>query len=255
MGVSVWYKWPHWVFCASIGVGWPVLDHSRWRLNGRGPWPDSDYLPKLGSPGFGVLCISGLVVAWSHQFRCNPGHRHIWCGIWSMFSRSFIIWMSKLGAGAVNWAVIIIYIVWFVSYRRYTSQDNNYCHIMWHFCGHTNSLKIEKLHKKSINVVLNDYLSPYHVLLEKVKRPTIYVSRMKSIGFEVFKCLHNCSPSHITDMFRISDTPYDTRGGTKLIQTKVNTTWNGLKYFSLSGSQNLERIADIYKEYRACVGI
>ena len=28
-----------------------------------------------------------------------------------------------------------------------------------------------------------------------------------------------------------------------------------VKIFSLSGSQNLERIADIYKEYRGCVGI
>ena len=83
----------------------------------------------------------------------------------------------------------------------------------------------------------------------------MYVSRMKSIGFEIFKCLHNCSPSYITDMFRISATPYATRSGTKLIQPKVNTTPKRFKIFSLSGGQNLERIADIYKEYRGCVGI
>ena len=65
----------------------------------------------------------------------------------------------------------------------------------------------------------------------------MYVSRMKSIGFEVFKCLHNCSPSYITDMFRISATPYDTRGGTKLIQPKVNTTRNGLKSFRYRGAK------------------
>ena len=47
--------------------------------------------------------------------------------------------------------------------------------------------------KKSLNVVLNDYLSPYHICLEKVKRPTMYVSRMKSIGLEVLQCLHKCS--------------------------------------------------------------
>ena len=73
--------------------------------------------------------------------------------------------------------------------------------------------------------------------LEKVKRPTMYVSRMKSIDFEVFKSLHNCSPSYITDMFRISATPYDTRDGTKLIQPKVNTTRNGFKSFRYQGAK------------------
>ena len=124
-----------------------------------------------------------------------------------------------------------------IMYTAFIASNLNYCHIVWHFCGHTNSLKIEKLHKKSLNVVLNDYLSPYHVLLQKVKRPTMYVSRMKSIGFEVFKCLHNCSPSYIIDMFRISATPYATRGGTKLIQPKVNTTRNGLKSFRYQGAK------------------
>ena len=75
------------------------------------------------------------------------------------------------------------------------------------------------------------------ITLEKVKRPIMYVSRMKSIGFEAFKCLHNSSPSYITDMFRISATPYDTRGGTKSMQPKVNTTRNGLKSFRYQGAK------------------
>ena len=52
-----------------------------------------------------------------------------------------------------------------------------------------------------------------------------------------FKCLHNCSPSYITDMFLISAKPYDTRGGTKLMQPKVNTTRNGLKSFRYQGAK------------------
>ena len=51
------------------------------------------------------------------------------------------------------------------------------------------------------------------------------------------KFLNACSPSYITDMFRISATPYATRGGTKLIQPKVNTTRNGLKSFRYQGAK------------------
>ena len=61
-----------------------------------------------------------------------------------------------------------------IMYTAFIALNFNYCHIVWYFCCHTNNLKIEKLHKKSLNVVLNNYLSPYHVLLEKVKRPTMY---------------------------------------------------------------------------------
>ena len=93
------------------------------------------------------------------------------------------------------------------------------------------------MHKKSLNVVLNDYLSPYHIRLEKVKRPTMYVSRMKSIGLEVFKCLHKCSPTYITYMLNISASRYDTRGGIKLIQPRVKSTRNGLKSFRYQGAK------------------
>ena len=66
----------------------------------------------------------------------------------------------------------------------------------------------------------------------------MYVSRMKSITLEIFKCSNKSSPSYITDMFRISATPYDdTRGGTKLIQPKVNTARNGLKSFRYQGAK------------------
>ena len=72
--------------------------------------------------------------------------------------------------------------------------------------------------------------------LKKVKRPTMYVSRMKSIGLEVFKCLHKRNPTYITDMVSISASPYDTQGGIKLIQPKVNSTRNGLKSFRYQGA-------------------
>ena len=87
----------------------------------------------------------------------------------------------------------------------FIASNFNYCNIVWHFCGHTNSLK--RMCTKSLNVVLNDYLSPDLILLEKEKRPTMYVSRMKSIGLEVFKCLHKCKSPYINDMFSISASP------------------------------------------------
>ena len=41
-------------------------------------------------------------------------------------------------------------------YTAFNASNFSYYDIMWHFCGHMNSFKIEKVHKKSLNVVLND---------------------------------------------------------------------------------------------------
>ena len=59
---------------------------------------------------------------------------------------------------------------------------------------------------------------------------------IKSIDLEVSKSLHKCSASYIIDMFRISASIYNTRGGIKSLQPKVKTTRNGLKIISISGS-------------------
>ena len=78
------------------------------------------------------------------------------------------------------------------------------------FCECMNSLKIKKVHEKSLNVVLNHYLSPYHVLFEKAKRPTMCVSMMRSIDLDVLNASISAvrattllciafPPLHITD--------------------------------------------------------
>ena len=57
--------------------------------------------------------------------------------------------------------------------------------------------------------------------------------------------------TYTTDMFSISASLYDKRGGIKLIQPKVNSRRNCFKIFSLSGGQNLERTTDICEEYKS----
>ena len=53
-------------------------------------------------------------------------------------------------------------------YTAFIASNLNHCNIVWQFCGHTNSLEIEKNAQKSTNNVLNDYLPPYHVLIERI---------------------------------------------------------------------------------------
>ena len=49
--------------------------------------------------------------------------------------------------------------------------------------------KLEKVHKQALRVVLNDYTSSYRVLLDTVSKPTLYVSRLKSIAIEAYNVM------------------------------------------------------------------
>ena len=40
-------------------------------------------------------------------------------------------------------------------------------------------------------------------LLKKANRPPLYVSRMKTIGAEMYKCRHQLNPTFVSNMFSV----------------------------------------------------
>ena len=54
---------------------------------------------------------------------------------------------------------------------------------------------------------------------------------------EMFKFMTHNSPTFIENLFTLSDTPYDLRGGKSITQTSVETTTFGLKSFKYEGAK------------------
>ena len=71
--------------------------------------------------------------------------------------------------------------------QAFISSNFNYYDIVWHFCSNRSTYEIEKVHKNALRVMLNDYTSSYSDMLEVVKRPMLYISRIKNIAIETFK--------------------------------------------------------------------
>ena len=67
-------------------------------------------------------------------------------------------------------------------YTAFIASNFNYCNIVWYFCGHTNSLKIEKVHKKSLNVVLSFPLPYSHWKSKETNHVYIKVEINRSWG-------------------------------------------------------------------------
>ena len=77
----------------------------------------------------------------------------------------------------------------------FIASNFNYCNTVWQFCSNRSLYKLQKVHKQTLMVVLNDNSSSYRNLLNKVYKPTLYVSRLKAIAIEAYKCkarLYKC---------------------------------------------------------------
>ena len=81
-----------------------------------------------------------------------------------------------------------------VIFRAFIVSNVNYCPLVWHFKGKTNTSKIEKLQKWALRFVFNDFTSSYDNMLEKAELTTLTLFRITTLALEVYKALHGHSP-------------------------------------------------------------
>ena len=63
----------------------------------------------------------------------------------------------------------------------------NYCPLVWHFSTCESIRKIEKIQKRQLRIVLDDYDSDYDVLLRKSRKVTMEIKRLRVLAIEIFK--------------------------------------------------------------------
>jgi hypothetical protein len=85
-------------------------------------------------------------------------------------------------------------------YHSFTLSNINFCPLSWHFCSEANTNKIEKIQERALRFIYNDYNSTYENLLIVSKLPTLKVRRLRTMAIEVYKILHQESPSYLHDL-------------------------------------------------------
>jgi len=109
----------------------------------------------------------------------------------------------------------------------------NYCSAIWHFSSVSDVLKMEKIQKRALQYVFNDFKSSYMYLLAKAERNCLYIERLKAILIEVYKSIHKLGPSYLHNLFTAKVSNYDFRSVSSLTLPKFNTVTYGkgtLKY-------------------------
>ena len=103
------------------------------------------------------------------------------------------------------------------------------------------------MQRRALRIVFNDYTSSYKDLLKRANTSSLYVSRLKAICIETFKCVNKINPSFLHDYFTINDSGYNLRDTMKIHPPKVKTTTYGLKSFRYEASRILNSLPNEFK--------
>jgi hypothetical protein len=118
-------------------------------------------------------------------------------------------------------------------YKTFIHCHFNYCPLVWHACGQSNTKRLERLQLRALRFVFNDAESSYESLLERADMPSLELSRIRSLGIEVFKAINHLSPPFICDLFKskIPSHSYNLRNP-NLKKSHCRTTQFGLNSFT-----------------------
>ena len=77
----------------------------------------------------------------------------------------------------------------------------NYCPLVWMFSSASSLKKIEKLQKRALRFLYNDYEISYAELLLKSGRATMNVNGLRILCIEIYKTINSVNPELIARPF------------------------------------------------------
>ena len=85
-------------------------------------------------------------------------------------------------------------------FRSFITSNFGYCSLVWPACSAKNTQKLEKLQLRALRFVYHDYASTYDELLERARRPSLHLGRLRTLATEVYKSVHKLNPPYVQDL-------------------------------------------------------
>lgn len=129
----------------------------------------------------------------------------------------------------------------------YVLSNFNYSPLVWHFCGKIASNKLEKLHERSLRIVLKNYVSTYAELLEEADSVSLLTMRLRALLIEMFKYTKGINPACLGNLFRLKHNNHNLRDNEKFIQPLRKTSTYGLRSVSYVGPKIWNNLPSCFK--------
>ena len=76
------------------------------------------------------------------------------------------------------------------------------------FCSKKSTKKVNNSHERSLRIILNDYESPYSLLLEEALQIIFHQRCINSLMFEVYVYLNGHSVKNMNNVFKLKENMY-----------------------------------------------
>ena len=73
-----------------------------------------------------------------------------------------------------------------ILYHTFIMSNFNYCPLIWKFCRKIQNKEIDRVHKRALRILFNDYISSFEKLLQKIGSDRIHVKNLLNLMIEIF---------------------------------------------------------------------
>ena len=116
------------------------------------------------------------------------------------------------------------------------------------FYSKTSNSMINKLHERSLRIILNDYSSDFNILLENNNDIRNHHRNIQVLLTEVFKMKNGVAPPVMESNLNKRFNTYNIRNFRKFATERKRTVWYGLKTLSYRYSQLWSLLPESLKE-------
>ena len=112
--------------------------------------------------------------------------------------------------------------------NSFINTQFKYAPLIWMFTSKNSLLKINKIHRRTLRVVYDDYSSTYEELLASHNDISIHQKHLKYVAIEVYKSLANMNPALMWPFFKNKSIPYILRNGNICILPPARSSHYGI---------------------------
>ena len=112
---------------------------------------------------------------------------------------------------------------------------------------HTQSHRINRVHKRALRIMWQDIAAPFAELLARGSECTIHIRNLQKLMLEIYKCLNSENPSFMWNIFQTKDVAYNLRTKNLLQLPSTNTLSYGNDSLSFRGAILWNTLSDSIK--------
>ena len=115
------------------------------------------------------------------------------------------------------------------------------------FCGKTANEEINRIHKRALRRLYNDFSSSFKELLNKSGQKAVHLQNLQKLLVEVFKSIHQMNLAFMWEFFERKQSNYNHRNKDLLQVPKFQTITYGANSITYRGSYLWNSIPDVAK--------